>query len=159
MSDVRNTCVATILQAGDAENALPQRAQATVQCRLLPSESPEAIRDTLARVLVDTAIRVTIQGQPEDAPESPLNPEVMAAVEQATHALWPDVIVVPMMDPWSGDGRRFRRAGTPVYGISGVFYDIDDVRSHGRDERVLAEAFYQGVEFMYRLMKALSGSH
>ena len=157
-SSMRNTCVATMLQAGHAENALPQRAQATVQCRLLPGESPEAIRDTLARIVVDTAIKVTIKGEPQGAPESPLDPEVMTAVEQATHSLWPDVIVLPVMDPWASDAVRFRRAGTPVYGVSGVFYDIDDVRAHGRDERVLGEAFDQGVEFTYRLMKALSGA-
>jgi acetylornithine deacetylase/succinyl-diaminopimelate desuccinylase-like protein len=157
-SSMRNTCVATMLEAGVAENALPERAQATVQCRLLPGDSPTAIRDTLARVAGDTAIHVTIKGHPEGAPESPLNPEVMTAVEEATHALWPDVIVLPVMDPWSSDGGQFRRAGIPVYGVSGVFYDIDDVRSHGRDERVLAEAFYQGVEFTYRFMKALTGA-
>jgi acetylornithine deacetylase/succinyl-diaminopimelate desuccinylase-like protein len=157
-SSMRNTCVATMLQAGDAENALPQRAQATVQCRLLPGESPTAIRDTLARVVSDTSIHVTLKNEPEGAPESPLNPEVMAAVKQVTHELWPDVIVLPVMDVWSGDGRRFRNAGLPVYGISGVFYDIDDIRSHGRDERVLAEAFDQGVEFTYRLMKAITGA-
>ena len=157
-SSMRNTCVATMLEAGHAENALPQRAQATVQCRLLPGESPAAIRDTLGRVVGDTAIHVTLKGEPEGAPESPLNPEVMTAVETATHALWPDVIVLPVMDPWSSDGGHFRRAGIPVYGVSGVFYDIDDVRAHGRDERVLAEAFDQGVEFTYRLMKALTGT-
>ena len=157
-SSMRNTCVATMLEAGDAENALPQLAQATVQCRLLPGESAAATRDTLARVVSDTAIHVTIKGEPEGAPESPLNPEVMAAMEQATHALWPEIIVLPVMDPWSGDGRRFRNAGLPVYGVSGVFYDIDDIRSHGRDERVSAEAFYQGVEFTYRFMKALTGA-
>jgi len=157
-SSMRNTCVATMLKAGHAENALPQRAEATVQCRLLPGESPAAIRDTLAGIVADTAIKVTIKGEPEGAPESPLDPEVMKAVEQVTHSLWPDVIVLPVMDPWSGDGRRFRAAGVPTYGVSGVFYDIDDIRSHGRDERVLAEAFYQGVEFTYRLMKALSGT-
>jgi acetylornithine deacetylase/succinyl-diaminopimelate desuccinylase-like protein len=101
---------------------------------------------------------VTIHGEPEVAPESPVNPQVMTAVEEATHALWPDVIVLPVMDPWSSDGVRLRRAGTPVYGVSGVFYDIDDVRAHGRDERVLAEAFDQGVDFTYRLMKALTGT-
>jgi acetylornithine deacetylase/succinyl-diaminopimelate desuccinylase-like protein len=157
-SSMRNTCVATLLQAGHAENALPQRAQATVQCRLLPGDSPAAVRDTLVRVVDDTAIKVTVKGEPEGAPESPLNPKVMAAVEQATHALWPDVIVLPVMDPWSSDGVHFRRAGLPVYGVSGVFYDIDDVRAHGRDERVLAEAFDQGVEFTYRMMKALTGA-
>jgi acetylornithine deacetylase/succinyl-diaminopimelate desuccinylase-like protein len=158
-SSMRNTCVATMLQAGHAENALPQRAQATIQCRLLPDESPAAIRDTLARVAGDTAIKVTILGQPEGAPESPVNPQVMTAVEEATHALWPDVIVLPVMDAWASDAVRFRRAGMPAYGVSGVFYDIDDVRAHGRDERVLVEAFYQGVEFTYRLMKGLAGSH
>jgi len=157
-SSMRNTCVATMLEAGHAENALPQRADATVQCRLLPDESPAAIRDTLARIVADSAIKVTIKGEPEGAPESPLNPEVMTAVTQATHSLWPDVIVMPVMDPWSSDAVWLRRAGMPVYGVSGVFYDIDDVRAHGRDERVLAEAFYQGVEFTYRLMKALSGA-
>ena len=157
-SSMRNTCVATMLQAGQAENALAQRAQATVQCRLLPGESPAAIQDTLKRVVGDTAIAVTIKGQPEGAPESPLNAEVMHAVEEATHALWPDVMVLPVMDPWSGDSRRFRAAGFPVYGVAGVFYDIDDIRSHGRDERVLAEAFDQGVEFTYRFMKALTGT-
>jgi acetylornithine deacetylase/succinyl-diaminopimelate desuccinylase-like protein len=157
-SSMRNTCVATMLQAGLAENALPAHAQATIQCRLLPGDSVAAIRDTLARVVGDTAIHVTVKGEPEGAPESPVNPEVMAAMEQATHALWPDVIVLPVMDPWSGDGRRFRNAGVPVYGVSGVFYDIDDVRSHGPDERVLAEAFDQGVEFTYLFMKALTGA-
>jgi acetylornithine deacetylase/succinyl-diaminopimelate desuccinylase-like protein len=157
-SSMRNTCVATVLHAGQAENALPQRAQATVQCRLLPGESATAVRDTLIRVVGDTTIRVTIKGEPEGAPESPLNAEVMAAMQQVTHALWPDVVVLPVMDPWSTDGRRFRAAGLPVYGVSGVFYDIDDVRSHGRDERGLAEAFDQGVEFTYRFMKALTGA-
>jgi acetylornithine deacetylase/succinyl-diaminopimelate desuccinylase-like protein len=160
-SSMRNTCVATMLEAGHAENALPQRARATVQCRLLPGESATAIRDTLVRIVGDTAIHVAIKGDPQgreprDAPESPLNPEVMAAVEAVTAAHWPDVIVLPVMDPWTSDGSQLRRAGIPVYGVSGVFYDIDDDRSHGRDERVLAEAFYQGVEFNYRLMKALT---
>jgi acetylornithine deacetylase/succinyl-diaminopimelate desuccinylase-like protein len=162
-SSMRNTCVATMLEAGHAENALPQRARATVQCRLLPGESASAIRGTLARVVGDTAIHVSIKGgpagaPPEGAPESPLNPEVMTAVETVTHALWPEVIVLPVMDPWTSDGTQFRRAGIPVYGVSGVFSDIDDDRSHGRDERVLAEAFYQGVEFNYRLLKALTGA-
>ena len=155
-SSMRNTCVATMLQAGHAENALPQRAQATIQCRLLPGVSPEETRATLARVLSDTLIRVTLPDKPEIAPASPLSPEVMAAVERATTAIWPGVIVLPVMDPWSSDGARFRRAGVPVYGVSGIFYDIADVRSHGKDERILVSAFYEGVEFMYRLMKELT---
>jgi acetylornithine deacetylase/succinyl-diaminopimelate desuccinylase-like protein len=140
-SSMRNTCVATMLEAGHAENALPQRAKATVQCRLLPGESATAIRDTLARVVGDTAIRVTIKGGPAGAPP-----------EGAPESL------LPVMDPWTSDGSQFRRAGLPVYGVSGVFNDIDEDRAHGQDERVSAEALYEGVEFNYRLMKALTGA-
>jgi acetylornithine deacetylase/succinyl-diaminopimelate desuccinylase-like protein len=155
-SSMRTTCVATVLQAGKVENALPQRAQATVQCRLLPGDSEQQIGDTLRRVVADSQIHVTLQGHRDAAPESPLLPEVLNAMERVTRSMWPDVIVLPVMDPWSSDSRHFRLAGFPVYGISGVFYDIDDVRAHGKDERVSVQAFYEGVEFMYRLMKTLS---
>jgi acetylornithine deacetylase/succinyl-diaminopimelate desuccinylase-like protein len=154
---MRTTCVATMLKAGHAENALPQRAGATIQCRLLPGDAPEDVRKSLTRVLADESIRVALGGNPQSAPESPLSPEVMSAVERVTAAMWPGVIVLPVMDPWSSDSRHFRLAGFPVYGISGVFYDIDDVRAHGKDERILVQSFYEGVEFMYRLMKELSG--
>jgi acetylornithine deacetylase/succinyl-diaminopimelate desuccinylase-like protein len=155
-SSMRNTCVATMLQAGHAENALPQRAQATIQCRLLPGESPEAVRATLMRVLSDTLIRVTLPDKPEIAPASPLSPEVMTAVERITTAMWPGVVVLPVMDPWTSDAVYLRQAGVPVYGVSGIFYDINDVRAHGKDERIGVQSFYEGVEFMYRLMKELS---
>ncbi|MGZ8398995.1 MAG: M20/M25/M40 family metallo-hydrolase [Gemmatimonadales bacterium] len=155
-SSMRTTCVATILQAGHAENALPQRARATIQCRLLPGESPEETRKTLARVVSDTLIRVSLPEKPAIAPASPLSPEVMKAAERVTASMWPDVVVLPVMDPWSTDGAHLRRAGVPVYGLSGVFYDINDVRAHGKDERIGIQAFYEGVEFMYRLMKSLT---
>jgi acetylornithine deacetylase/succinyl-diaminopimelate desuccinylase-like protein len=155
-SSMRDTCVATMLDAGHAENALPQRARATVQCRLLPGDTPKQVRDTLIRVLADSSIHVTQLGERQAAPESPLSPEVMGAVERVTRSMWPGVIVLPVMDPWSTDSRHFRLAGYPVYGISGVFYDIDDVRAHGKDERVSVQSFYEGVEFMYRLMKELT---
>jgi acetylornithine deacetylase/succinyl-diaminopimelate desuccinylase-like protein len=155
-SSMRTTCVATMLQAGHAENALPQRARATIQCRLLPGDTPAQVRDTLARVIGDSLVQISLIGTPEPSPASPLSPQVMSAVTRVTSEMWPGVIVLPVMDPWSSDSRIFRSAGTPVYGISGMFYDIDDVRSHGKDERVLTQSFYEGVEFMYRLMKELS---
>ena len=155
-SSMRTTCVATMLQAGHAENALPQRAQATIQCRLLPGDSPETTRTTLARVVSDTLIRVTLANKPDISPASPVSPEVMTAVERVTTGMWPGVIVLPVMDPWSSDGTQLRRAGVPVYGISGIFFDIGDIRSHGKDERIGVQAFYEGVEFMYRLMKDLA---
>jgi acetylornithine deacetylase/succinyl-diaminopimelate desuccinylase-like protein len=157
-SSMRTTCVATMLQAGHAENALPQRAQATIQCRLLPGDSPEETRAALARVLADTLIRVSLPDKPEIAPASPVSPEVMSAVERVTSTIWPGVVVLPVMDPWTTDGVHFRKAGVPVYGVSGIFYDINDVRAHGKDERIGVQSFYEGVEFMYRLMKELSGS-
>ena len=155
-SSMRTTCVATMLRAGHAENALPQRAQATVQCRLLPDESPEQTRTTLIRILADTLIRVALLAEPEPSPASPPSPEVLSSVERVTSAMWPGVIVLPVMDPWTTDGRHIRAAGTPVYGISGMFYDIADVRAHGKDERILVRSFYEGVEFDYRLMKDLA---
>ena len=156
-SAMRNTCVATMLEAGHAENALPQRARATIQCRLLPDESPAGVRDTLVRVVADTQVRVTLDGDPQPSPPSPLSPEVMKAVERATKAIWPGVVVLPVMDPWSSDGVHFRRAGIPVYGLSGVFLDVNDYRAHGKDERIEVRAFYEGVEFMHRLMRELAG--
>ncbi len=155
-SSMRTTCVATMLNAGHAENALPQRAQATVQCRLLPDESPEQTRATLVRVLADSLIQVTLSAPADPSPPSPPSPEVMSAVETVTTAMWPAVIVLPVMDPWTTDGRHFRAAGIPVYGVSGVFYDIADVRAHGKDERISVQSFYEGVEFSYRLMKELT---
>ena len=146
-----------MLQAGHAENALPQRAQATIQCRLLPGDAPEEIRANLGRVVSDTLIRVNLPDKPEIAPASPLSPEVMTAVEGVTTTMWPGVVVLPVMDPWTTDGVHLRKAGVPVYGISGIFYDINDVRAHGKDERILVQSFYEGVEFMYRLMKDLGG--
>jgi acetylornithine deacetylase/succinyl-diaminopimelate desuccinylase-like protein len=156
-SSMRTTCVATMLEAGHAENALPQRARATVQCRLLPGDTPAQVRDTLARVTGDSLVHISPVGTPEPSPESKLSPEVMSAVTRVTGEMWPGVIVLPVMDPWTSDSRLFRVAGTPVYGISGMFYDINDVRSHGKDERVLVQSFHEGVEFMYRLMKELAG--
>jgi acetylornithine deacetylase/succinyl-diaminopimelate desuccinylase-like protein len=155
-SSMRTTCVATRLDAGHAENALPQRARATIQCRLLPGDTPEQARDTLIRVVGDSQVHVSVMGTPEGSPPSPLSPEVMSAVTRVTGQMWPGVIVLPVMDPWSSDSRILRVAGTPVYGISGIFYDINDVRAHGKDERISVQSFYEGVEFMYRLMKELS---
>ena len=108
------------------------------------------------RVLADTLIRVALLAEPEPSPVSPPSPEVLSSVERVTSAMWPGVIVLPAMDPWTTDGRHLRAAGTPVNGVSGMFYDIADVRAHGKDERILVRSFHEGVEFDYRLMKDLT---
>lgn len=153
---LRTTCVTTMLHAGEAEAALPQRAQATVQCRLLPGELVSDVQVTLVNVIADSSIKVSAIDHPTEASGSPLRQDVLRAVERVTAELWPGVPVVPAMDPWSSDSFYLRRAGIPSYGVSGVFTDQDSNGAHGRDEHVGVQAFHDGVEFTYRLMKALT---
>ena len=152
---LRTVCTTTMLEAGHAENALPQRAHATLQCRLLPGDEPKAVREALVAAIGDSTVSVTPRSNPVAAPASPVNRELFAAVEATAAANWPGVPVIPVMDPWSTDGAHFRRAGIPVYGVSGMYFDVDDVRAHGKDERIAVAAFEQGLEFMFQLMKRL----
>jgi acetylornithine deacetylase/succinyl-diaminopimelate desuccinylase-like protein len=153
---LRTTCVATMLEAGHAENALPQMARATVNCRIIPGEDPAEVRRTLERVLGDPTLKVTASTNYSTSPVSPVRRDLMQVVEQITNDLWPGVPVVPVMSTGGTDGTFLRIAGIATYGISGIFEDIDDVRAHGRDERLGVKEFYEGREFLYRLVKALS---
>jgi len=153
---MRTTCVATMAEAGHAENALPQLARATVNCRLLPGHSPDEVEATLKRVVADSAIHLAPTAQPLPSPATPLEPEVMQAVERTTTALWPGVPVVPVMETGATDGVYLRNGRIPTYGVSGVFIDIDDVRAHGKDERIGVQAYYDGLEYIYQLVKTLS---
>jgi acetylornithine deacetylase/succinyl-diaminopimelate desuccinylase-like protein len=153
---LRTTCVATLLEAGHADNALPQMARATVNCRIMPGDSPDEVRATLIRVLDDSKISVTAIDKAIASGPSPLKPDVMNAIERTTAQMWPDVPVVPLMSTGATDGLYLRNAGVPTYGVSGFFVDVDDNRAHGRDERVGVKQFYEGREFLYRLVKALS---
>jgi acetylornithine deacetylase/succinyl-diaminopimelate desuccinylase-like protein len=159
---LRMTCVATRLEGGHADNALPQTARATVNCRLLPGHAPEEAQRALVGLVADPRIEVSRPGGPaaaendKVAPPSTIEPELLAALEKVAGAVWPGVPVVPTMETGGTDGYELRPAGIPTFGISGVFIDIDDVRAHGRDERVGVESFHEGVEFYHRLIKALS---
>lgn len=153
----RTTCVATRLAGGHADNALPQLARATVNCRMLPDEKPEEVLATLRRVAGDTAVKVEVQWPAVASPVSPLVPEVMEPVESITRAMWPGATVVPSMEAGATDGLYLRNVGIPVYGVSGVPLDADDNRAHGQDERIPVKSFYEGLEFSVRLVKALSG--
>lgn len=164
---LRTTCVATRLDAGHANNALPQRARANVNCRILPGQDPGQIRETLVRVLADPQISVSLVEQrnadgkpiaPMRVPPSPLRPDIMNALESAVHSMWPGLPVLPVMDTGASDGKYLRMNGIPTYGISGVFLDLDNRRAHGQDENVRAEDFFDGVVFNYRLIKALSSA-
>jgi len=153
---MRTTCIATEISGGHAENALPQRARATVNCRMLPSDDPDEVQKKLVKVLNDEAITVSVTWEPDPSPPSPLNPEIMEAVETITEAMWPGVPVLPTMLVGATDGLYLRNAGTPTYGVSGIFEDVDDVRAHGQDERIGVKQFFEGQEFLYRLVKELS---
>ena len=153
---MRTTCVATMMNAGHAENALPQTARAVINCRMLPDDSPDSVLATLIRVIADSAISVTCTYASFIAPLSPLRNDVMQPIERITASMWPGVTVSPAMSTGATDGKHLRRIGIPVYGVSGMFGDMDDVRAHGKDERIGVKEYYEGVEFMYRLLKALS---
>jgi acetylornithine deacetylase/succinyl-diaminopimelate desuccinylase-like protein len=154
-SQLRTTCVATGLEGGHAANALPQRARARVNCRILPDETPEAVKAHLERVIADTAVHVVAQGSARNSPPSPLTPELMGEIERVTKEMWPGVPVIPTMSTGATDGIYLRNAGIPTYGVSGLFYP--ETFAHGMNERIPVKAFYEGLEFMYRLVRAVTG--
>jgi acetylornithine deacetylase/succinyl-diaminopimelate desuccinylase-like protein len=153
---MRTTCVATMMSAGHAENALPQTAETTVNCRMLPDDTPENVMTVLKSVLADSQIFVTIIDSSLAASLSPMREDVTGPVNQISSSMWPGVNVTPIMSTGATDGRYLRHQGIQVYGVSGMFGDMDDVRAHGKDERIGVKEFYDGVEFMYRFIKALS---
>jgi len=163
-AQLRTTCVATRVEAGHADNALPQTARAVVNCRLLPDERPADVVATIRHLVGggvgggDAPVVVTVLDSAVPSPPSPLVPEVMGALERVTAALWPGVPVVPYMETGATDGLYLRNAGMPVYGVSGVFLDAGDIRSHGRDERIGVREYYEGAEFTYRFLKALANA-
>jgi acetylornithine deacetylase/succinyl-diaminopimelate desuccinylase-like protein len=154
---MRTTCVATLLEAGHAENALPQSARATVNCRVLPDQSVAEVERTLNRVISDEKVKVIPKGQAVLSPASPINPEIMHAVEVLAGEMWPGVLVIPTMSGGYTDSRWLRNAGIPSYGVSGLFTDPVNSGVHGRNEQVGAKELYDSKEFLYRLVKQLAG--
>jgi acetylornithine deacetylase/succinyl-diaminopimelate desuccinylase-like protein len=153
---LRTTCVPTMLEGGHAENALPQMARAVVNCRVIPGENPSDVRRTLERLFDEPAVKVTAITDYPTSPVSPIRPDLLQTIERITTELWPGVPVVPVMATGGTDGTFLRMAGIPTYGVSGLFVDIDDVRAHGKDERLGVREFYEGREFLYRLVKAVA---
>jgi len=155
-AQLRTTCVATLVSGGHAENALPQRSKATIQCRMMPGDTAEHVQTALATALNDPKITVTLDAPPIVSPESQPTPQIMSRVASVVHSMWPGVAIVPTMATGFSDDRQTRNAGIVSYDLSGVWADIDENRAHGRDERVGVREFDEGVEYTYRLLKAMS---
>jgi acetylornithine deacetylase/succinyl-diaminopimelate desuccinylase-like protein len=153
---LRTTCVATLLAGGHAENALPQRATAAIQCRMMPGDTEAETMALITKTVDDPKVAVTVINAAQLSAESPPTPALMKTVQAVVDGAWPGVKIHPVMETGATDGLYSRAAGIPTYGLSGMFSDVEDNRAHGRDERILVSAFYEDVEFSYRLMKALS---
>ena len=147
-----------MISGGHAENALPQRARATIQCRMLPADTADHVQALLIAALADPAIQVTLDAAPIVSPESPPTPQILNKTARLVHSMWPDVPIIPTMASGFSDDRRTRNAGMPSYDINGVWLDVDENRAHGRDERIGVQAFDESVEFTYRLIKAMSSA-
>jgi acetylornithine deacetylase/succinyl-diaminopimelate desuccinylase-like protein len=165
-STLHTTCVATRLNAGHANNALPQRAEANVNCRILPGHSAEEVRQELIRVFADPKITVryvnnfgnVLDSAPDrkSFPPPPLRPDVFQPLDKITSEMWPGTPVVPDMATGASDGIYTMSAGLPTYGITGIAVDRDDIRAHGRDERLGIQSYFEGVDFYYRYLKAVT---
>lgn len=156
-STYRTTCVATMLEAGHATNALPQRARATVNCRILPGESVDEVTKTLVRVLANDKIKLTPAHEPTLSPAPPLTRDILGPVETVSAQMWPGVPVVPTMLVATTDARFTNNAGIPTYGLSGMFRDPDGSGIHGLNERIRVRSLYEGHEFLYRVVKLYAG--
>jgi acetylornithine deacetylase/succinyl-diaminopimelate desuccinylase-like protein len=152
---LRTTCVATLLSAGHANNALPQRADANINCRIFPGTTPEQVRDKLKELAGDPDVKVTLTDHRSEVPKGPqpLNPKVFGPVETLTAKYWPGVPVVPTMSAGATDGAFLTPVGIPTYGVSGIFFDTDGNGAHGLNERVRVDSVYKGRDFLYDIVK------
>ncbi len=153
----RTTCVATMLEAGHAANALPQSASATINCRIFPGDTVGDVQARLLEVAGNPDLEIRGLADTFEGPVSPLNEEVMDAVTDAIHETFGDVPIIPYMAPYATDGVQMRLAGLPTYGVSGIFMRNEDMFTHGLNERVPVESFYKALDYWYRLLTDLAG--
>jgi acetylornithine deacetylase/succinyl-diaminopimelate desuccinylase-like protein len=154
----RTTCVTTMLDAGHAENALPQKAKAVVNCRIFPGVPVETVRDALVTAIADAGVQVTTIDTPEASPVSEMRPDVMKAIAQAVHARYPGVPVVPYLESGGTDGKVYRTAGIPTFASSGLFSKPSEMYAHGLNERLPVSSFYEGLDHIFRLAVELGGA-
>ncbi|NOT57543.1 MAG: M20/M25/M40 family metallo-hydrolase [Deltaproteobacteria bacterium] len=153
---LRTTCVTTMLSAGHAENALPQTARATVNCRILPWDNLAEVEHQIRELVGNPTIEITQALAPTPSPPSPLNAALLEPIEHISAELWPGVPLIPALSTGATDSRFLRNLGVPMYGVSGIFADVNDVHAHGLNERIEQQRLYDGREFLYRLIKRLA---
>ncbi|MBC7416489.1 MAG: M20/M25/M40 family metallo-hydrolase [Herminiimonas sp.] len=154
---LRTTCVTTMLAAGHAENALPQSASATVNCRILPWDDLAQVDRTMKELVANKDIDIRQWLAPNPSPPSPLNAVVFGPIQEVSEQMWPGVPIIPAMSTGASDSLYMRKAGIPMYGVSGIFADSGDVHAHGLNERIPQKSLYDGREYLYRLVKKLAG--
>jgi len=154
----RTTCVATMLNAGHAENALPQKATATVNCRIFPGVSVEQVQKQISKIVADPKVAVKVMGAPVASPVSELRPDIERAIAQSIHQRYPGVALSPYLESGGTDGLVYRSAGIPTWASSGVFIKPNEMFAHGLDERIPAKSFYDGIEHIYDLARVLGGA-
>ena len=158
-SMLRTTCVTTRLNAGHANNALPQRAVATVNCRIVPTSSATEVRDALVRVIDDSAVQISPvpASATWTAAVQPLDPQLLGTVTALARRTWGDVPVIPLMSTWTTDGRMLRDAGIPTYGLTGLFTVPGHEGMHGLDEKLRVRSFYDGLAFLDQVVRQMAG--
>jgi acetylornithine deacetylase/succinyl-diaminopimelate desuccinylase-like protein len=159
-SMLRTSCVATRLSGGHAYNALPQRATANINCRIVPTSSFEATRDALVRAIADTGISIAYTIPPTGkfgAKVAPVDPALLAATAALTKQMWGDIPVIPTMSTGATDGKYMRDVGIPTFGVSGLFSEPGETNAHGRDEKLRVHSFYDGLQFLDQLVRRLTG--
>lgn len=155
-AQLRTTCVATLISGGHAENALPQRARATIQCRMIPGDDAGHVQEALSKALDDPKISITMDAPPVAGPESPPGAPIIQTAATVIHSMWGEMPIIPAMSTGFTDGRLTRSAGIPTYDLSGIWSDVNENRAHGRDERVSVKAFNESLKYTYRLLNAMS---
>jgi carboxypeptidase PM20D1 len=153
----RTTCVVTMLQAGHAENALPQSATATVNCRVFPGVPAAAVEKALKHAIGNDQIEFRLFEEPTESPISPLRPDVVTAVKKAVHARYPGMKVMGYMESGGTDGMHFRKAGIPTLAVSGLFMNPDEMYAHGLNERVPVKGFYDALDHWSIILRELAG--
>jgi acetylornithine deacetylase/succinyl-diaminopimelate desuccinylase-like protein len=157
-SMLRTTCVATMLSGGHAPNALPQLATANVNCRIAPTSKASQVKAVLERVVNDSTVQIAgARADRNDGAPGAINPTLLQATTELTKKMFNGVPVIPTMSTGATDGYRLRNAGIPTYGVSGIFSAPGETNAHGRDEKLRIKSFYDGLDFLYQLVKQVAG--